>query len=311
VESAGRIDTLLSLVSAGSAEGRRTRRRLSVGAALAVLMSGLLTAVGLAFVVFALAVFVLLAVGGTAVVRALRHHGPSVRSQGRGIAAALCRWSGIALVKARTGLTHTRWLASSAARWLRSQGPRLTITSARRVSRATLNVATRAQATLDRLRESAVTWMRAGVEHARRVTATWVRPVDPHREALRLNAAGTRQRRNGAHAEAVELHRRALEILSRVDARHAVALTQNNLALALSHLGDDSRAIALLEEAAATLRELGEEEQEGHAIANLGFVYRRHGSSRQSDDVLQLALTKLRPTSKAYAAVEAELTGIG
>jgi hypothetical protein len=312
MESAGRIDTLWSLVRAGSAQGRRTRRRLGVGAALAVLMSGLLTAVGLAFVVFAVAVFVLLAVGGTGVMRALRQHWPSVRSQGRRIAAALCRRSGIALVKARTGLTHSRWLASSAARWLRSRGPRLTITSARHVLRATLNVAARAEATFTRLCESAVTWMRAGVEHARRVTLTTrVSPVDPHREALRLNAAGTRQRRNGAHAEAVELHRRALEILSRVDARHAVALTQNNLALALSHLGDDSRAIALLEEAAATLRELGEEEQEGRTIANLGLIYRRHGSSQQSDDVLQLALTKLRPTSKAYAAVEAELTGTG
>jgi hypothetical protein len=312
MESPGRIDTLWSLVRASSAEGRRTRRRLGVGAALAVLMSGLLTAVGLAFVVLAFAVFVLLGVGGTAVVRALRQHWQSVRSQSRRIAAALCRWSSIALVKSRTLLTHIRGRASSVARWLRSRGPRLAVTCARHASRATRYVATRAQATFTRVRERAVVWLREGAEHAQRMTpSTRVSPVDPHREALRLNAAGSRARRNGAYAEAVELHRRALEILGRVDARHTVALTQNNLALALSHLGDDSRAIALFEEAAATLRELGEEDHEGRIIANLGLVHRRHGRSRQSDDVLQVALTKLRPTSKAYEAVEAELTGAG
>jgi hypothetical protein len=312
MESAGRIDTLWSHVRASSAEGRRTRRRLSVGAALAVLMSGLLTAVGLAYVVLAFAVFVLLGVGGTVVVRTLRQHWPSVGSQSRRIAAALCRWSGIALVKARTQLTHIRGLASSVVRWLRLRGLRFAVTSARHASRATRYVAARAHATFRRVRENAGAWLREGAEHVRRMTlSTRVSPVDSHREALRLNAAGSRERRNGAYAEAVELHRRALEILRRVDARHAVALTQNNLALALSHLGDDSSAIALFEEAAATLRELGEEEHEGRIIANLGLVYRRHGRSRQSDDVLQTALTKLSPTSKAYEAVEAELTGTG
>jgi tetratricopeptide (TPR) repeat protein len=310
MESAGRIDTLWGLLRASSAEGRRTRRRLGVGAALAVLMSGLLTAVGLASVVFALALFALLAVGGTAAVRALRRHWPSVRSQSRRIAAALVRWSGIALAKARTGLTRVGGVGSSAARWLRWRGPRLAVTCARHASRATRYVATRAQTTFRRVRERTVAWLREGVEHAQRITlSTRVSPVDPHHEALRLNAAGSRQRRNGAYAEAVELHRRALEILGRVEAPHTVALTQNNLALALSHLGDDSRAIALFEEAAATLRELGEEEHEGRIIANLGLIHRRQGRSRQSDDVLQLALTKLRPTSKAYEAVEAELTG--
>jgi hypothetical protein len=273
-------------------------------------MSGLLAAVGLAFVVFACAVFVLLVVAGTAVVRALRQHRPSVRSQSRRIAATLCRWSGIALVKARTGRSHIRGVGSSAVRWLRSRGPRLAVTGGRHASRATRYVAIRAEATFSRVRESTVAWLRVAAEQARRINLpTRVTPVDPQREALRLNAAGSRQRRNGAYAEAVELHRRALEILGGVEAPHTVALTQNNLALALSHLGDDSRAIALFEEAAATLRELGEEEHEGRIIANLGLVHRRQGRSRQSDDVLQLALTKLRPVSKAYEAVEAELTG--
>ena len=118
-------------------------------------------------------------------------------------------------------------------------------------------------------------------------------------------------RRNGAYAEAVELHPRALEILRRADARHAVALTQSNLALALSQLGDDRSATALFEEAAETPRELGEEEHEGRIMANLGLVYRRQGRSRQSDDVVQVARTKLRPTSRDYEAVEAKLTRAG
>jgi tetratricopeptide (TPR) repeat protein len=304
MESAGRIDTLWSLVRATSAEGRVARRRLGVGAALAVLISGLLTAVGLGLVVFALAVFVLLVVGGTAVVRTLRQHWQSARSQSRRIAAALRRWSRIALLKAATELARVRAVASSAVRWLRSRGPRLAVTSAQ-------YVVTRAQPTFRHAREG-VASLRERAEHAKRFAlSTRVRPVDPHREALRLNAAGSLQRRNGAYAEAAELHRRALELLGRVDARHAVALTQNNLALALSHLGDDSGAIALFEEAAATLRELGEEEHEGRIIANLALVHRRHGRSRVSDNVLQLALTKLTPASKAYEAVEAELARTG
>jgi tetratricopeptide (TPR) repeat protein len=132
-------------------------------------------------------------------------------------------------------------------------------------------------------------------------------PIDLHREALRLNASGTRHRRNGAHAEAVDLHRRALEILHELGDRRAVALTQNNLALALSHVSDDSSAIALFEEAAATLRELGDAEHEGRIIANLGLAHRRHGRYEQSENVLQLALTKLTPTSRAYETVEAEV----
>ena len=135
--------------------------------------------------------------------------------------------------------------------------------------------------------------------------------IDPHREALRLNAAGTRERRNGAHSQAAELHGRALEILQAVDDRRALALTQNNLALALSHVGDDGKAIALFEQAASTLRELGEVEHEGQVMANLGLAHRRHGRHEQSETMLELALTKLRPASRAYEAVDAELSRTG
>src|SRR5438128_1555415 len=75
--------------------------------------------------------------------------------------------------------------------------------------------------------------------------ASRVPQADPHRKALQLNAAGTQYRRDGLYDHAVECHRRALEILRALDDRQAVALTQSNMALALSHAGDDGWAIGL------------------------------------------------------------------
>ena len=134
------------------------------------------------------------------------------------------------------------------------------------------------------------------------------RPIDLQRQALRLNAAGTSQRRRGAYPEAVDLHTRALVLLRDIDNQHAVALTQNNLALALSHVGDDPDAISLFEEAAETLHTLGDQENEGKIMANLALAHRRHGRTDESADVLRLALTKLERDSSAYELVEAELS---
>jgi tetratricopeptide (TPR) repeat protein len=131
--------------------------------------------------------------------------------------------------------------------------------------------------------------------------------LEPQREALRLNAVGTQHRRNGRYDEAVECHRRALDILRQLGDRRAVALTQSNLALALSHAGDDEWAIGLFEEAAATLRDLGDDEHEAQIMANLGLAHRRHGRREEGDNVLELALTKLSPESSAYHTIEAEL----
>jgi len=133
------------------------------------------------------------------------------------------------------------------------------------------------------------------------------RPIDLQRQALRLNAAGTSRRRRGEYAEAADLHTRALLLLRDIDNPHAVALTQNNLALALSHVGDDREAIALFELAAATLHTLGDRENEGKIMANLALAHRRHGRSDESANVLRLALTKLERNSSAYELVEAEL----
>ena len=133
------------------------------------------------------------------------------------------------------------------------------------------------------------------------------RPSDPRRHALRLNAAGTQYRRDGLYDQAVECHRHAVEIFRALDDPKAVALTQSNLALALSHAGDDKWAIGLFEEAAATLGELGDEEHEAQIIANLGLAHRRHGRREEGDNVLELALSKLAPASSEYQAIEAEL----
>jgi tetratricopeptide (TPR) repeat protein len=147
-------------------------------------------------------------------------------------------------------------------------------------------------------------------ENARATTIRFARRtalLDPHREAVRLNAAGTQQRRSGRYDEAVESHRQALEIMRALGDRRGVALTQSNLALALSHAGDDVWAVGLFEEAAATLHELGDEEHEARIMANLGVTHRRHGRPEEGDNVLELALSKLTPTSSAYRAIEAEL----
>jgi tetratricopeptide (TPR) repeat protein len=124
---------------------------------------------------------------------------------------------------------------------------------------------------------------------------------------MRLNGAGTQYRRSGRYDEALECHRQALEILQALGDRRGVALTQSNLALALSHAGDDHWAVGLLEEAAATLGELGDEEHEAQIMANLGVTHRRHGRREEGDNVLELALSKLSPGSSAYQAIEAKL----
>src|SRR5215813_5136482 len=128
------------------------------------------------------------------------------------------------------------------------------------------------------------------------------------RKARPRTPRGKRRRRRGEYAEAADLHTRALHLLRDIDNPHAVALTQNNLALALSHVGDDREAISLFEEAAATLHTLGDQENEGKIMANLALAHRRHGRTDESADVLRTALTKLERDSGVYELVEAELS---
>ena len=295
-----RINALWNVVRPDSIDARRKRQRLAAAVALTMLLSGLLTAVGLAVVVLVFAVLVAILVGVTALTRALPHYWPPLRSEARTIGAGIMRHLRGTAAQAQSVLKLVRGVAVSALASLRDRGPRLARRCADEVARARRRVATWTRATVRRLGE-AVESMRSAPQRQPK------EPIDLYREAVRLNTAGTGERRSGHHTEAVGLHRRALEILLKLDDRRAVALTQNNLALALSHLGEDSNAVALFEEAAATLRELGEEEHEGRIIANLGLAHRRHGRHEESGNVLQLALTKLPPASTAYETVLAEL----
>ena len=295
-----RINALWNVVRPDSIAARRKRQRLAAAVALTMLLSGLLTALGLAVVVFVFAVLAAIVVGVTALARALPHVWPRLRSKGRMIGVAIIRHSRGTVARSQSALKLVGGVASSVLASLRQRGPRLAQRCADQATRTRRRVATLTRATVGRVGEALDSMRRAPQPQPKK-------PIDLYREAVRLNAAGTRERRDGHHAEAVGLHQRALEILLKLDDRRAVALTQNNLALALSHLGEDSNAVALFEEAAATLRELGEEEHEGRIIANLGLAHRRHGRHEESGNVLQLALTKLPPASSAYETVLAEL----
>ena len=275
-------NSLLYVLRTDSEEARRARGRLGVGLALALLVSGLLTAVGLAIVVFASALAVVVLVASMGAFRTVRRNRPRLQQSTHTAVAVLSRRSAHQSRRAGAFLhMHGRSLF------------RVSVAGARY------------------LRRSILGWSARCVEQARHTwTAVRAGRLDVQREALRLNAAGTRQRRNGAHTEAIELHERALELLRETQDSRAVALTQNNLALALSHVGRYREATTLFEQAAATVGWLGDYEREGRIMANLGLAHRRQGRLEQSEDVLRIALTKLRHDSTAYKRVEAELSAM-
>ena len=274
-------NSLWDLLRADSGEAERARRRLGVGLALAVLLSGLLTAVGLAIVVLGMSLFVLLLLAAIAAARALSRNCSRLQQSAHGFVTSLIR----------TSARQSRNFAAL----LRTRGSSLVRTSV---------------ASTSHLLTAVEGWIARSLEQSRRARASLqVRQIDVQREALRLNSAGARERRSGSPAAAIELHTRALELLRGTHDLRAVALTQNNLALALSHVGDDRAATALFEEAAATARQLGDREHEGRIMANLALAHRRHGRLEQYEDSLRIALTKLRRDSTAYKRVEAELSG--
>lgn len=275
-------NSLWYVLRADSEEARRARGRLGVGLALALLVSGLLTAVGLAIVVFAGSLAVVVLVAGVGAFRAVHRNRRRLRHS---------------TLAAATALAHTSSRESRRASiFLRAH--------ARNVLRFSVACASH-------VRGSSLRWSARCVGQARETwTAVRLSRLDVQREALRLNAAGTRHRRNGAHTEAIELHKRALDLLRETQDSRAVALTQNNLALALSHIGRDQEATTLFEQAAATVGWLGDQEHEGRIMANLALAHRRQGRLEQSEDVLRVALTKLRQDSTAYKRVEAELSAM-
>ena len=290
-----RIKALWGAISERSAVGARLRRRIACTAGMALLLGGLLVAIGFGAFVLAFLAAVVIVIAAVALVAVLpqvqRNLGAwfrRLRERGRGIAVA--------------SMPHVRRTVLQAARGTRlaCRSSFVAAASAGRRASTVARVAT----------ESGSRNGRALIQTALATTAeiaSRMPQTDPHVQALRLNAAGTQYRRDGLYDHAVECHRRALEILRALGDRRAVALTQSNLALALSHAGDDGWAIGLFEEAAATLGELGDEEHEAQIIANLGVAHRRHGRRQEGDNVLELALSKLTPASSAYRAIEAEL----
>ena len=287
MESAHR-QSLWYLLRSDTREARRARQRIAAGTCLALFFAGLLAAVGLAIVVVAACVLFIGAIAVAAAARALHRHHRRLASGARTRAAAADR------VLRRHGSVawqHAKQLAEALGRLVGRYGSHGR-DYAKRVPGLVETSAARAAAT---------------VRQIQLPTPPPARPIDLQREALRLNAEGTNRRRHGAYAEAVELHTRALTLLRDIDNPHAVALTQNNLALALSHVGDDGDAISLFEQAAATLHELGDAENEGKIMANLALAHRRHGREAESTNVLRLALSKLERDSSAYELVEAQL----
>jgi tetratricopeptide (TPR) repeat protein len=280
------LNDVLSLTREGSADGERLRRRIGAIGALVLLVCGFLASIGLGIVVLAFLGGLVLSVGAIAATTAW----PSLHARSR-IGNVTRRAHGLLtrLLRAVRSRTHAGRAAATPA-WRRA---RATTVAAAGSARA--RVATRGR----------------GLGQSARATAIRFAPqparIEPQREAIRLNATGTQHRRKGRFDEAAECHRAALAILSALGDRRGVALTQSNLALALSHAGDDESAIALFEVAAATLSDLGDDEREAQIMANLGLAHRRHGRPQQGDNVLELALAKLSPESTAYHTIEAEL----
>ena len=280
----GQINSFWERVRQPSVDGEVLRRRIAAMGAVAFGLCGLLFAIGLGVVVLVFLAGAVVSVGGAALLRCwprLRTFGSNgiayIRDRGRRTSTQLVPLSRAVAHAARSGLVEVCRRGNALAHAAALLGSR--------VGRG-VGQASRA----------------ATIRFAQRTAL-----LNPQREAIRLNTTGTQQRRSGRYEEAVEYHRRALEILRALGDRRGVALTQSNLALALSRAGDDAWAIGLFEEAAATLNELGDEEQEARIMANLGVAHRRHGRPEEGDNVLELALSKLNPASSAYQAIEAEL----
>lgn len=335
MRSADRIRTLWNRPAVEPADGIR-HRRLIAGAGLALMVAGLLAAIGLyVLVIFALAVVLAGGIGIAAALAVLGHRdglrtvGRSLERTGARAHARAAEWLrrtaprvrlfGVFVRRQfRAGLRHSAAAATEGKRLgvaAAGEGKRLGaagVSAARErapgLVAAGSEVATRAARQVAEASRSATVETKRIAEHLHRESVTDdAQEPERRREALDLNAAGTRLRRDGHYGEAAELHESALEILRDLQDRHSLALTLNNLALALSQTGRVDQAVDLFEESASILQELGDEELEGRVMANLGLTHRRNGRREESDNVLQLALTKLPPTSSAYRKVEGQL----
>jgi tetratricopeptide (TPR) repeat protein len=266
-----RITALWDILSADTRRAAVLRRRATAMGAMGMFMLALIAAIGFLSLVLVLLAVVALVVNVVAGAVLLRRYVPQLRRRRGAFRAGT---AGIGRLTARAGADARR-----AGLLVNSRLGVLADGTARRV-------------------RAASTYARAAKPSSPARSTT-----DVQRDALRANAAGSQLRRAGAHAEAAEQHRVALELYRSVGDRRAEALTLNNLALALDRAGD-SASLELFEEAATILGDLGEEEREGQVIANLALAFRRRGRDEQSGEVLEVALGKLNPESQEYRKLE-------
>jgi tetratricopeptide (TPR) repeat protein len=267
----------------------RLGSRLLAFAGLWLLLTGIamsLSFVVVALVAFAVLLFVMLAIGGVALLRRFR-------------------------------INERLWTRLvSAAHAVRELGQRLDVRIRRRVKRVGVRArqlaaaapgrANAFRASALRIYAAAVSGLRIGT--SRLVSATRrLGPVLRRRQALQLNQLGAELRRRGDYEQAAKQHRVALAIARDLGDTQAEALTLNNLALALAQGGAQAEAVQHLEQALVILHELGDKEHEWRVLANLGIVHRRQGHSEQAVNLLHEALDRLPPESSAYRQVEKEL----
>jgi hypothetical protein len=274
------------LVRERSPRGERLRRRIAVLTAAAVFLGGLLIAVGLGLLVLFLVVAALIAtVVGSAVWAASRVQSSEADFAriGRGALVGVDRARGLGSKVARDAAP----VVAAATRRARDLQPV--------VSGLVERAATRARA---------VDW--SGWPYAGDSTSE-LEPDEQHKRAVQLNAEGAQLRSEGRAEEAAERHRQALAIFRRLGDRRAEAPTLNSLALALDSAGDTEAAVERFEQALAILRDLHDERHEGKVIANLGFTMLRHGDDERARGLLETALDKLDPESRAAQQVVEQL----
>lgn len=264
-----------------SPRGERLRRRFAVLLGASVFLAGLLIAIGLGVLLLIVAVAVVIAgLAGSAVWGASRVSAPRPDLQRIGHGA---RVIGTRVVQ------DAAPAVAAARRRARDLQPV--------VSGLVERAATRAR-TVDW-----GGWPYAGQQEP----VAQLEPGEQHTHAVQLNAEGAQLRSEGQPEAAAERHRQALAIFRRLGDRRAEAPTLNSLALALDASGDTEAAVERFEQALAILRDLHDERHEGKVIANLGFTMLRHGDDDRARGLLESALDKLDPESRAAQQVVEQL----
>jgi tetratricopeptide (TPR) repeat protein len=277
---------------------RRHRARLAAGTGVALLLAGLLVAIGAWIVVAAIVALTLAVVTAKRLSRALREHHSRARARRKADGSRR---------RLRRELERTR----AGARAIGARAKPLAATGVQRLrlttEKALAEGEKRSAATAATIRAASQRAREAAERHAVTTAARPPATESLRKEALRLNTAGSGHRRNGDPLRAKEHHLAALELIRRSGDRVAEALTLNNLALAMGTAGDEDGAIACFEQAQVVARDLDSPQYEGLIAANLAIAYRRRGLDEQAIRFLHVALDKLPADSGAYHRVEEQL----